>query len=45
MLRVLGNLEHQAGCFAQLLIASVNPESGNLKVQKYVPSLAVYIAY
>lgn len=45
MLRVLGNLEIQAGCFAQLFVASVNPESGNLKIQKYVLSLAVHIAY
>ena len=34
LLRVLMNLEDQAGCVAQLLVASVNPENGKPVIQK-----------
>ncbi|KAF9777388.1 hypothetical protein BJ322DRAFT_1025784 [Thelephora terrestris] len=35
LLRVLKNLEDQTGCVAQLLIASVNPNSGAMSIQKF----------
>ena len=43
--RVLANLEDQAGCVAQVLIASVNPGGGAPKVQTYVPLLTIYISH
>lgn len=36
LLRVLTNLEDQAGCVAQVLIASVDPAGGSPLIQKYV---------
>jgi hypothetical protein len=45
LLRVLGNLEDQSGCIAQLFIASVDPKGGNLKVQKYVFFTIMHTSY
>jgi len=34
LLRVLSNLEDQAGCVAQVIVASVDPEGGPPSIQK-----------
>lgn len=43
--RVLANLEDQAGCVAQLLIASVDPAGGNPSIQKYVFPVIFRVTY
>ena len=43
--RVLANLEDQAGCVAQLLIASVDPAGRPPSIQKYVSLVIVRVTY
>lgn len=45
MLRVLKNLEHQTGSIAHIIVASVDPVSGAMGIQKYVSSLLVFSPY
>ena len=42
---VLLNLEHQARCVAQLMIASVNPEDGTTSIKKYARLVTIYTTY
>ena len=42
LLRVLTNLEEQAGCVVQVLVASVDPAEGKLSIQKCVSLVAIF---